>query len=102
VRANYDIGNSASLGHSPTQELTLLAGWLGSVHVKDRILGGGTVPLGTGSADFATCFRLIYKAGFQGPFILQAARQPELSEVELARRNRKFVEQQMGKALQDS
>jgi L-ribulose-5-phosphate 3-epimerase len=92
VRANYDIGNSASLGRDPFEELTALRSWLGSVHVKDRIKGGHTVPLGQGNADFDACFRLIAEAQFRGPFILQAARQPGLSEVELAKQNRKFVE----------
>lgn len=95
ARANYDIGNSASLGRDPAEELTLIGPWLGSVHVKDRVLGGGTVPLGTGSADFATCFHLICAAGFSGPFILQAARQEGLSEVELAIGNRRFVEERI-------
>ena len=95
VRANYDIGNSASLGHDPVRELTLIGPWLGSVHVKDRLAGGGTVPLGMGAADFATSFRLIMQSGFKGPFILQAARQAGLSEVDLARRNRVFVEKQV-------
>jgi hexulose-6-phosphate isomerase len=95
VRANYDIGNSAALGHDPVNELTKLRPWLGSVHVKDRMPGGGTVRLGTGAADFSTCFRLIQAAGFDGPFILQAAREEGLSEVELAMRNRRFVEEQL-------
>jgi L-ribulose-5-phosphate 3-epimerase len=92
LRANYDIGNSASLGHDPVEELTLLSPWLGSVHVKDRLRGGGTVPLGTGAADFATCFRLLVQNHYRGPFILQAAREEGLSEIELAIRNRQFVE----------
>jgi L-ribulose-5-phosphate 3-epimerase len=93
VRANYDIGNSASLGYDPAEELSLLGPWLGSVHVKDRMRGGTTVSLGTGAADFSTCFRMIDAAGFKGPFILQAAREVGLSETELAKRNRKFVEE---------
>jgi L-ribulose-5-phosphate 3-epimerase len=99
VRANYDIGNSASLGHDPGEELTLLGPWLGSVHVKDRLRGGGTVPLGTGAADFATCFRLFVQSNFQGPFILQAAREGGLSEIELAMRNRRFVQTQVASAM---
>jgi hexulose-6-phosphate isomerase len=94
LRANYDIGNSASLGHDPVEELTLLSPWLGSVHVKDRLLEGGTVPLGTGAADFGACFRLFPQANYRGPFILQAARVEGISEVELAIRNRRFVENQ--------
>jgi hexulose-6-phosphate isomerase len=99
LRANYDIGNSASLGHNPVEELTLLSPWLGSVHVKDRLLGGGTVPLGTGAADFGACFRLFFQADYRGPFILQAARVEGISEVELAIRNRRFVEHQINAVM---
>ena len=95
VKANYDIGNSASLGRDPAMELGVLSRWLGSVHVKDRICGGTTVRLGTGDADFPLCFRLIREAGFPGPLILQAAREDSISEVDLAVRNRRFVEQQL-------
>jgi L-ribulose-5-phosphate 3-epimerase len=95
VRANYDIGNSASLGHDPREELTALGRWLGSVHVKDRRRGGRTVPLGSGSADFPTCFRLIVDAGFHGPYILQVARETGISEVALAQRNKQFVERHL-------
>ena len=95
VRANYDIGNSASLGCDPTVELGLISRWLGSVHVKDRLGGGGTVALGTGDADFPLCFRLIRETAFRGPFILQTARDDSISEVELAVRNRRFCEQQL-------
>jgi L-ribulose-5-phosphate 3-epimerase len=99
LRANYDIGNNASLGHDPVEELTLLSPWLGSVHVKDRLRGGGTVPLGTGAADFATCFRLLVQNKFRGPFILQAAREEGLSEIELAIRNRRFVQTQVAAVM---
>jgi L-ribulose-5-phosphate 3-epimerase len=99
LRANYDIGNSASLGHDPLEELTLLGPWLGSVHVKDRVRGGGTVLLGTGAADFPVCFRLFVHNNFQGPFILQAAREEGLSEIELARRNRRFVQTQVASVM---
>lgn len=99
LRANYDIGNSASLGHDPVEELTLLGPWLGSVHVKDRLLGGGTVPLGTGAADFSACFRLFRQSNYRGPFILQAARQEGMSETELAVRHRRFVLNQVAAVL---
>jgi hexulose-6-phosphate isomerase len=91
IRANYDIGNSASLGYDPQQELTLLGKYIGSVHVKDRVLGGGTVPLGEGEADFPTCFRLLAESGYGGSYILQAARGTHGDEVGLAARNRSFV-----------
>jgi L-ribulose-5-phosphate 3-epimerase len=99
VRMNYDIGNSAALGHDPVEELTLLGPWLGSVHVKDRLRGGNTVQLGTGAADFPTCFRIICSSGFRGPFVLQAAREEGVNEVSLAIRNREFVEKQIAAVM---
>ncbi|MFA6362436.1 sugar phosphate isomerase/epimerase family protein [Methanoregula sp.] len=92
IRLNYDIGNSASLGHDPREELTILRGWIGSVHVKDRLPGGGTVPLGSGAADFPYCFSAFKSMNFARPYILQAARDMEISEIDLAVRNRKFIE----------
>ena len=95
IQVNYDIGNSASLGYDPTEELAALAPFLGSVHVKDRMLGGSTVALGQGNADFPTCFNLIRKADFSRHFVLQTARGKDGYEIDLAIHNRKFVEQQL-------
>ena len=92
IRVNYDIGNSASLGYDPEEELSAIAPRLGSVHVKDRIRGGSTVPLGQGNADFQTCFKSILESGFDRWFILQAARQNNLNEIALAVHNRCFIE----------
>lgn len=95
VKVNYDIGNSASLGYDPEEEFDTLASWLGSVHVKDRVRGGGTVPPGTGDADFSTCFRRIRQAGFHRWFILQVARSVPGQEVEWIGKMRLFVEDQL-------
>jgi L-ribulose-5-phosphate 3-epimerase len=92
IRVHFDIGNSASMGFDPSEELKLLTPKLGSVHVKDKMLGGSTVPLGTGNADFPTCFKLILQSGYDREFILEAARSEDGAEVENARRNRCFVE----------
>lgn len=91
VRANFDIGNSASLGYDPREELGEIGSLVGSVHVKDRRLHGSTVPLGSGHADFPTCFRKLKSAGFPRWLILQAARGEAGGEVALARANREFV-----------
>ncbi|MGE3342158.1 MAG: sugar phosphate isomerase/epimerase family protein [Vicinamibacterales bacterium] len=100
IKANYDIGNSAALGHDPKQGVRTLAGWLGSVHVKDRVLGGGTVPLGTGHADLPTSFREIRAAGFRRPYILQVARGEPGQESSLAIHNREYVERLLERAEQ--
>jgi L-ribulose-5-phosphate 3-epimerase len=45
-----------------------------NVHVKDRLRGGTTVPLGTGAADLAKAIRGIEQSGYSGQYILQTAR----------------------------
>lgn len=95
VRANYDMGNSAALGREPGEELPALGSWLGSVHVKDRVRGGGTVPLGAGDVDFPATFRLLDEIGFAGQYILQVARGEAGDEVAHAIGNRLFVESQL-------
>ena len=71
---NYDIGNSASLGHDPEQEMQAYAERVTNVHVKDRKLGGTTVPLGTGAAKMKEVLNGLRDAGYSGNFILQTAR----------------------------
>lgn len=100
LRLNYDIGNSAALGYEPRAELTQVARWIGSVHVKDRLRGGGTVALGTGNANFRACFEQLCGSSFERPFTLQAAREEGLTELALAIRNRKFVEEGLMAAAQ--
>ncbi|NYT04890.1 MAG: sugar phosphate isomerase/epimerase [Methanomicrobiales archaeon] len=92
IRANYDIGNSASLGYDPGEEFAAIGRWLGSVHIKDRMRHGTTVPLGSGSADIPRCLGLIESTGFDRFFILQTARVPGMDEVALAIYNRHFIE----------
>jgi hexulose-6-phosphate isomerase len=92
VRATYDIGNSSALGYDPDEELDAIGRWIGSVHVKDRVRGGGSVGLGAGDADLPLVFRRLVGLGFDGLFVLQLARGEPGGEVELARRNREAVE----------
>jgi L-ribulose-5-phosphate 3-epimerase len=74
VGINYDIGNSAALGFDPADELGTYGDRVIGVHVKDRLLGGTTVPFGTGSADFEAAFRALTRSGYDGTYILQSAR----------------------------
>jgi L-ribulose-5-phosphate 3-epimerase len=71
---NYDIGNSAALGFDATDEMAAYGHRILNVHVKDRMLGGTTVPLGTGNADFEAVFEALAGVGFRGNCILQTAR----------------------------
>lgn len=71
---NYDIGNSAALGYAPVQEFAAYGPRIVNVHVKDRLLGGTTVPLGSGNADFHMVFRLLRETDYSGNMIMQTAR----------------------------
>jgi len=71
---NYDIGNSAALGFSPAKEFAAYGSRIFNVHVKDRVLGGTTVPLGMGNADFEAVFFELGRLGYSGNYILQTAR----------------------------
>lgn len=95
VRANYDMGNSASLGYDPKEELESYGELVATVHIKDRVLKGGTVPLGQGNTDFATCFSMLRAKNYGGPFILEVARAG--NEIESAKKNVAFVKNFLNK-----
>jgi L-ribulose-5-phosphate 3-epimerase len=94
ARANYDTGNSASLGYNPREELAAYGERVVTLHVKDRVLGGTTVPLGQGDTDFAASFSMLHQQGFCGPIFLQVARQGD--EMTAVLDNLAFVGKLMG------
>lgn len=92
IRVNYDSGNSASLGYHPDEEFAAYGARIGSLHIKDRVRGGTTVPLGTGNADLPALFAGLRRIEYRGDVILQVARGETGREVEWTRQNRAFVE----------
>jgi L-ribulose-5-phosphate 3-epimerase len=97
VRVCFDTGDRASLGFDPELDLRVLGQWVGSVHIKDRMLGGSTVPLGRGAANFVQVLPRILRAGFHGPFILQVARTEDMPEPAWALQNIKFLLRELAK-----
>lgn len=71
---NYDTGNSASLGYDPSEEISVYGHRIINVHIKDRKLGGSTVPLGSGDCNFDNVFRNLTVASYNKNYILQTAR----------------------------
>ena len=71
---NYDIGNSAALGFDPEEELEAYSDRILNVHIKDRLLGGSTVPLGSGNADIPKVLKKLNAINYNGNYILQTAR----------------------------
>ena len=90
---NYDIGNSASLGFDPEAEISSYGNRIINVHVKDRLLGGHTVPLGSGNANFKKVVEQLTLVDYRGNFIMQTARSKDGKHVEELMRNIEFFEQ---------
>lgn len=88
---NYDIGNSAALGFDPAAELAAYGHRVVNVHIKDRVPGGTTVPLGTGSADFNAVFSALARSGYSGNYILQTARAADGNHAEALVRYRSMA-----------
>lgn len=91
LKVAYDSGNSAALGYRPDDEFAAYGSRIGSVHVKDRVRDGGTVPLGHGHADLPAVFAGLQRLGYRGDYVLQVARSESCGEVEWTRTNAAFV-----------
>jgi len=80
---NYDIGNSAALGFDTREEFIKYGKRIINVHVKDRKLGGITVPLGAGNANFDIVFSELSQLNYKGNFILQTVRAVDQEHAEI-------------------
>lgn len=80
---NYDTGNSAALGLNPFEEFDSIGDRILNVHIKDRPIGGTTVPLGEGDVDFPSVFSLLKSKGYQSNYILQTARADDEKHMEV-------------------
>ena len=96
VQANYDIGNSASLGFDPREELEAYGLKILNVHVKDRKLGSTSVPLGTGNANINFVLQKLQEIGYRGGLTMQAARGE--NDVETAKELLKYVRTLLNKS----
>ncbi|HEY6301835.1 MAG TPA: TIM barrel protein [Terriglobales bacterium] len=91
LKVNYDSGNSASLGYDVREEIGSYGDRIGSVHIKDRIRGGGTVPLGTGNANIPVLLSQLFRLGYKGDFVMQIARGEAGKELAWIQHNRELV-----------
>ena len=91
IYANYDSGNSSGLGFDHEEEILSLSDYIANVHIKDRMLHGTTVELGTGNADFDKVFSALKKIGYGKSILLQAARGVDGDEENNIRKQIGFV-----------
>jgi hexulose-6-phosphate isomerase len=91
LKVTYDSGNSACLGYEPAAEFAAYGARVGSVHIKDRLLGGNSVPLGQGNACFDFIFSALSDLRYDGDVTLQVCRGQEGAETLWAKNNADFV-----------
>ena len=105
IKANYDVGNSTSLGYDVKNELEILSPWISNIHVKDRLIGGSTIPLGSGDVDFEQFFSALSTINYQGDLIIQGAREDlentSITPESTCKKYLKFVEQYIHKYLKN-
>ena len=81
VKINYDTGNSASLGYNLSEEFNTYGEYISDIHIKDRLLNGGSVFFGQGNVDFDLFFKELKELKYDGPIIFQLFRDDEGVEV---------------------
>tara|TARA_B100001059_G_C17807827_1_gene570303 strand:- start:754 stop:1587 length:834 start_codon:yes stop_codon:yes gene_type:complete len=81
ITVNYDTGNSASLGYDIDKEFKVYGHKISDIHIKDRVLNGGPVILGTGNVNFNNFLKNLKIIDFKGPIIMQAYRDDEGVEI---------------------
>lgn len=92
----YDVGNGTALGFDVAREIRMFGRRIVGVHIKDRKINGGTMPLGFGDVDFPSVFRALADVGFPGPYIIQGAR--GMDDIATACRYLEFVRTQLNLA----
>jgi len=87
----FDMGNSASYGYDPQNVIRIINDYIGSVHIKDRILNGTSVPLGKGNVDFLEVFRTLRNIDFQGPISFQVYRNNNSDNIMILKNSLEFI-----------
>lgn len=70
----YDLGNATAQGFDVAADIRMIGPLLVGVHLKDRLVGGGSVLLGEGDTKFEAAFAALQEVGFVGPFVLETPR----------------------------
>ena len=99
---NYDTGNSASMGFNPEEEFDYYGDSILNIHIKDRLLGGGTVSLNEGNTNFDCIFKQLEKINYSSNFILQTARAKDGDHSANIKRNLEFTKKLISRYISSS
>ena len=85
------MGNSASYGYDCEKSISDVMEFLGSVHIKDRVLGGPSVPLNDGVVNFKKVFKSLNQIKFSGPLSYQIYRNMQTDNLSLLKQSLIFI-----------
>ncbi len=85
----YDTGNRTYFGFNPKEEIQRLGKYIIHVHIKDKILDGKNVMLGSGVVNFEEAFQSFKLINYNGNFTLETSRGSE--ETKAASENLSFI-----------
>ena len=88
----YDTGNITSYGLDHAEYIKFFGMDINNVHLKDRTFAGQTVAPLSGDTDFRTIFKTLVELNYNGPYILQTARELEGEERETILNHKKIFE----------
>ena len=71
---NLDVGNTVSFGFDIEKEIFEMSEFILNVHLKDRKIGGPTMPLGYGDTNIQAIIKMLKKSEYKGKYTLQFAR----------------------------
>ena len=74
LRAFGHRSRAMQMGYDPVEEVEAYGQCISDIHIKDRLLGGGSVELGAGDSSFDRFFNALNRLNYAGPFIMQAYR----------------------------
>jgi len=97
IKLCFDMGNSASVSYPPSIALKVIKQHLGSVHIKDRIIDGPSVPLGKGVVNFKQVFTLLKQLNFIGPYSFQVYRDKNSDNISQLKSSLNFINNIMAK-----
>ena len=96
---NFDMGNSAALGHQPDAEFQIVGQRILNVHIKDRFLHGPTCILGNGSVNFNEVFEHLEKINYKANLIMQTYRNPDFFDYNLTSTYIEFINKYLSKKV---
>ncbi len=100
VKVNYDSGNSAALGYDVREEFDTYGSYISNLHIKDRVLGGGSVMLGNGNARFDELFKKLKEIDFNGVITMQASRDEDyIQDLQRIKLQKEFLQTYIDKYL---